>query len=74
VDIATIYRKKCDGDHLTDEEVERGLRFFGDLGAMLVKVGPVFSLAATEATRIWQELSHVKDSRVRNNAWTVPLL
>lgn len=49
-----LYRKYCNGDHLTDEEVKVGEQFFRELADKLFEAGPAFEIMAKEASRINQ--------------------
>ena len=59
----TVYEKYCNGDKLTDAELELGIAHFGLLSEMLFASGIVFKLAAAEAGRVEQMLSSFKHAR-----------
>jgi hypothetical protein len=58
-----VYKKYCDGDHLTDSEVLDGMKFFNAMADMLVMSGPVFKLSAVEAFRIAGRLTDIAKHR-----------
>lgn len=49
-----LYRKYCNGEPLTDEEVKLGEEFFRELSSKLFEAGPAFEIVAKEAARINQ--------------------
>lgn len=59
----TIYEKVCNGDNITDDELDVGIRHFRDLTQLLIVSGPVFKLATNEAARVYQSLEGFKKAR-----------
>lgn len=63
--IETVYTKFCNGDSLTDNELDVGINHFKPLADMLFRSGPVFRLAAQEANRVAMRLEDYKRERSR---------
>ena len=63
--IETVYTKLCNGDSLTDNELDVGIYHFRPMADMLFRSGPVFRLAAQEANRVAMQLEEFKQSRSR---------
>jgi hypothetical protein len=59
-----VYEKFCNGDSLSDEEVNEGVIFYDYLSAKLFQCGPVFALAAREALRVRNTLHSYQQSRL----------
>lgn len=57
VDIKKVHEKILSGDPFTDQEVLEGMKFFEQLSNDLHKAGPVFMLAAREASRVYTTLN-----------------
>lgn len=60
---ARIYRKYVAGDKLTDAEVIYGRQLFKRAADALFGTGPVFSLAAKEANRLYLALDDIAEAR-----------
>lgn len=60
-----VYDKVLNGDPIGDEELIQAKFFFEDLAAKLVVLGPVFRLAANEATRVHNQLLDFSVARVQ---------
>lgn len=60
-----VYEKYCNGDKISDAELEEALEFFGRLERDLRALGPVFHLAANEALRVKQGLQGFSDARAQ---------
>lgn len=58
-----IYTKQRNGDPLTNKEVLEGLIFFKDLADRLMKCGPIFHLAFTEANHTYFTLRGYAEAR-----------
>jgi hypothetical protein len=63
--IVDIYTKFQNGDALTDNELDIGITHFTKMGDDLIKSGPVFRLAASEAIRVSQRLGDFRNARSR---------
>lgn len=61
--IETVYSKFCKGDSLTNNELDVGIEHFRPLSDMLFRSGPVFRLAAQEASRVASGLEDYKSAR-----------
>ena len=61
--IKHIYEDYKTGNPISDDELKRGISFFLDLSQKLIQCGPVFSLAESEAWRIYMELKSYQDAR-----------
>lgn len=62
-----IYEKFCNGDRLSDDDLNVGYIHFLSLETLLRRSGPAFSLAAKEAGRVASALNEFKESRNRVN-------
>jgi len=62
-----IYNKCLQGDLLTDVEVCFGVCYFKDLADKLIKCGPVFSFAFTEANRVYVRLKELQDTSMKKS-------
>lgn len=51
-----VYEKVCNGDNITNAELQFGMTFYKELADKLVKCGPVFKLAHGEAVRTYLTL------------------
>lgn len=60
---ARIHRKYVAGDKLTDAEVLFGRKLFKRAADALFGTGPVFSLAAKEANRLYLALDDIAEAR-----------
>lgn len=58
-----IYVKCCNGDALTDAELEFGSGFYSKLADNLSQCGETFRLAANEALRVARALSSYQAAR-----------
>lgn len=63
--IEEVYNKFVKGDSLTDVDLEVGISHFRPLGDMLFRSGPVFRLAAQEASRVADRLEDYKRARTQ---------
>lgn len=63
--VETVYTKFCNGDPLSDNELDVGIYHFKPMADMLFRSGPVFRLAAQEANRVAMRLEEFKQSRSR---------
>jgi hypothetical protein len=54
--MADIYEKKCEGGHISNSEILKGIVFFKDLSSKLAVCGPVFKLAFKEANNTYDTL------------------
>lgn len=61
--IETIYTKFCNGDSLTDTDLDIGIKHFDELATLLMKSGPVFRLAASEALRVMMRFEEFRTAR-----------
>lgn len=62
---ATIYEKFCNGDAISDAELEIGIDHFSHMAELLMKSGPVFKLPAKEAMMVADRLQQYRDARGR---------
>lgn len=62
---AIIYSKYRVGDRHTDEELQTGIKHFGDLASALFASGSEFAFAAREANRVLTTLEGYRDARKR---------
>jgi len=60
---AEIYEKFCNGDSLSDSDLEIGIYHFKNTGELLSASGPVFKLAANEAWRVALRLEDFYNER-----------
>lgn len=58
-----LYKKYCNGDSLTDEEVRVGEVFFRELADKLFDAGPAFEIMAKEASRVNQSFFSYRRAR-----------
>jgi len=58
-----LYEKFCNGDPITDEQLDEGIRFFHMLTIKLSSLGPVFRLAQNESNRVLSRLQDYYDAR-----------
>jgi hypothetical protein len=54
------------GDHITDEELNTALAFYGQMGSGLRLLGPTFHLAWAEVQRVLYQLQSYRDHRDRS--------
>lgn len=64
--ISDVYSKCINGRPLTMKEIDIGIEHFDKMSKLLFASGPVFSLAAVEANRIYLMLDGFKMARQRN--------
>ena len=60
-----VYECYLSGDHLTDAQIEQGIKHFQQLNDLSVEAGPAFSLAAREACRVANYLLDIQAARRR---------
>jgi hypothetical protein len=60
-----IYEKYSNGDSLTDEEVEFGVKFYKDLADKLISCGPVFWMSFKEANQVYMCLEDFQRARTQ---------
>lgn len=58
-----IYEDYKNGNPISDAELKQGMDFFLDLSQKLIQCGPVFSLAESEAWRIYMGLKSFQNAR-----------
>ena len=63
--IDEIYKKFCQGDPLSDEELKIGFNHFYNAANMIAPLGPRFDLAANELRRVATGLEDFISSRRR---------
>lgn len=61
--INDIYEKFCNGDPLTDEELNIGYSHFRRAADLLIPLGPKFALAANEVIRVADGLDGYRTAR-----------
>ena len=59
----SLYEKYCDGDSLTDAEVSDGIVKFEAAERALLALGPCFSVARKECSRVYQYFKNFADAR-----------
>lgn len=59
----SLYEKYCDGDSLTDAEVSDGIVKFEATERALLALGPYFSVARKECSRVYQSFKNFANAR-----------